>query len=71
MIVKASKMKTDEKCPLQFVTGLNSISALACSVTAELEIRCKRSYGYLCGSIPALSDNSPAQSSEILVQHPG
>jgi hypothetical protein len=71
MIVSVARMKLDEKSPLQFVTGLTSISALACSVAAELVIRCKRSYGYVCSSIPALSNNSPTQSSEILTQHPG
>jgi hypothetical protein len=58
-------------CPLQFVTGLKSISALACSVAAELVIHPKRSDSYVRGSISALSNNSPAQSSEILMQHPG
>ena len=71
MILGAFKVKSDVKSPLHFVTGLNAISALACSVAAELVIRCKRSYGYVCSSIPALSNNSPAQSSEILMQHPG
>jgi hypothetical protein len=71
MIVNAFRVNIDTKHPLQFVTGLNSIPALACSVAAQLVIRPKRSYGYVRGSIPALSSNSPAQSSEILMQHPG
>jgi len=71
MILIAFKLKTNENYPLQFLTGLNTLSALACSVAAELVIHCKRSDGYVCSSIPALSNNSPAQSSETLMQHPG
>ena len=71
MIVSTLYLHFSEKGRLPFVTGLNAISALACSVAAELVIRRKRSYGYVCSSIPALSNNSTAQSSEILIQHPG
>jgi len=71
MIVRTFNLHFSENCPLQFVTGLTSISGLACSVAAELVIRCKRRYGYVCSSIPALSINRPTQSSEILMQHPG
>ena len=59
MILEAFKVKPDVKCPLHLVTGLNAISALAGSVAARLVIRCKRSYGYVCSSIPTLSNNSP------------
>ena len=70
-MVKALRMKSNPNGPLWLVTGLNAISALACSVAAELAIRSKRSYGYVWSSIPAISNNSPAQSSEILMRHPG
>jgi hypothetical protein len=71
MIGKAFELHLNKNCRLHRVTGLTSMSALACSVAAELVIRCKRSDGYVCSSIPALSNNSPAQSSEILEQRPG
>ena len=71
MIFKFFILESNKINPLQFVTGQNSISALACSVAAELVIHSKRSFGYVSRSIPALSNNSPVQSSEILVQHPG
>jgi hypothetical protein len=71
MIVNAFKLKNNETCRLRLGTGLNSISALACSIATELVIRCKRGHGYVSRCIPGLSNNSPAQSSEILKQRPG
>jgi hypothetical protein len=70
MMIKAFNLHFSENCPLQFGIGVNAISALACSVAAELVIRCKHSDGWVWSSIPALGNNSPVQSSEILVQHP-
>jgi hypothetical protein len=71
MIGRAFELYFSKNSRLQFITGLTSISALACSVAAELVIRSERGHGYVWSSIPALSNNSPAQSSEILVPHPG
>jgi hypothetical protein len=71
MIVKSFRLQSNEKRRLQFVSGLTSISALARSVAAELVIRPKRSDSCVWSSIPALSNNSPTQSSEIPAQHPG
>jgi hypothetical protein len=71
MIRKTFEPYFNKNCRLQFVMGLNSISALACSVAAELVIRSKCSDGYVWSSILALSNNSPAQSSAILVHRPG
>ena len=45
MVNQAVMLKSRKNRPLLFVTGQNSISALACSVAAELGIYSKRSDG--------------------------